>query len=128
LGAREVLSVPNQFNSVQVGHVVRVKLIGDPYMKGVASTKIHLVTSADKKALDIYFKDKEEQLQTYDDGKNQMIVSSSTSLGKVLIGRKKGDRGYYEGINDYDEKVNYRFEIIDAEDSINVTPLFYLES
>ncbi|MFH1407947.1 MAG: hypothetical protein ABIG91_02825 [Patescibacteria group bacterium] len=103
----ENLSKPKQVEHVEIGHMIKVKLLDDPdaIEARVPYTLIHIFTHFDSKYLDSQF-----------DGVSEIIVSNETPIGKALIGRERGDKTTY--------LQNLRLEILNSEDAIQISSLF----
>lgn len=127
LGTGELLERPVQFDTIQIGHVVKVRFLNDPDIDKDSIVTIHLVSSGDKKALSSYAKSDITFKSKYDNGLSSMIISVDTVLGQSLQTRKRGDRGVYEGLDEIGNAKNYRFIVETSDDAIETTPLFNLE-
>lgn len=113
LGILETLPKPQQNDTVEVGHMVKVKLPNDPEIAkaGVEHTLVHVLAPDDFVYLGDAF-----------DGIQEMIIPFTSPLAKALIGLKRGEKGLYymEGKG----KEEARVQVLDIEDAIALSSLF----
>lgn len=103
----EDLPQPGQTKTIEVGHMVKAKLLDDQEIINakIPFTLIHIFSSYDSRYLSTLF-----------DDLNEMIVSDETPIGKALLGKQRGDKTTYL------EK--QRIEILESEDAIQISSLF----
>lgn len=128
LGAGEIMRRPLQFETVEVGHAIRIRFLNDPFIDKRQTVTLHLVSPGDKKALTSYADKNPIFKSEFNDGESSLIVSTASSLGQSLLGKSKGIRGVYGGLDEIGQPFEYRFQIEDQDDALIVSPLFDLES
>jgi len=106
-GKIEPLSKPSQNDHVEVGHMVKVKLLDDTDVveAGLPFSLIHVLTKEDAQYLGSEF-----------DNIREMIVSSETPIAKVLLGLRRGDNATY--LNDQ------RLQVLKDDDAISTSSFF----
>lgn len=106
-GRIEVLSKPTQNDHVEIGHMVKVKLLDDIDIveAKIPFSRIHVLTKEDAQYLGSKF-----------DNMSEMIVSSESPLGGALIGLRRGDSATY--LN------KQRLQVLKEEGAISVSSLF----
>ena len=106
-GKIEPLSKPLQNDYVEIGHMVKVKLLDDidVAQAGIPFSTIHVLTKEDAQYLGEEF-----------DNVKEMIVSSETPIAKALLGLKRGDDATY--LN------GQRLHVLNDEDAISGSSLF----
>lgn len=106
-GRIDILSKPTQHDCVEIGHMVKVKLLDDIDVieAKLPFSVIHVLTKEDAQYLGSEF-----------DNVREMIVSSESPIGKTLIGKKRGDIANY--VN------NLRLQVLNEEDAITTSSLF----
>lgn len=106
-GRIETLKKPIQNDKIEIGHMVKVKLMDDVEIAraGIPFSIIHVFSKEDVNYLKGEFDDIRE-----------MIVSNESPLGQTLIGLKRGDKATYLD--------NQRLQILSDEDAINASSLF----
>lgn len=106
-GKIEPLSKPSQNDCVEIGHMVKVRLLDDIDIveAGLSFSVIHVLAKEDAQYLGGKF-----------DNIREMIVSSETPIAKVLIGLRRGDNATY--LN------NQRLQILNCDDAISISSFF----
>lgn len=115
-GASE-LQRPEQNMTVELGHMVKVRLLDDPDAvdMGIKETVIHLLSTGDAQILSkVLISD-----QRFVDRVSQLIVSIDSPLGKALLGRTRGETFFYQGGHE-----QFRARVLNVEDAINATYFF----
>lgn len=106
-GKIEELAKPEQNDHVEVGHMVKVKLLNDKAVQtaGVPFSLIHVLTKEDAQYLRGEF-----------DNVVEMVVSTDSPMGKGLLGLRRGEVKIY--------LQEQKLQVIDTEDAISVSYLF----
>lgn len=106
-GKIEPLSKPSQNDYVEVGHMVKIRLLDDidAVEARIPFSMIHVLTKEDAQYLGAEF-----------DNIREMIVSSETPIAQVLLGLKRGDNATY--LN------NQRLQVLKDEDAISASSFF----
>jgi transcription elongation GreA/GreB family factor len=106
-GRIEVLSKPVQDDIVEIGHMVKAKLLDDPDVieAKIPFSVIHVLTKEDVQYLGGLF-----------DNLSEMIVSLESPIGSALQGKKRGEVTTYLQRN--------RLQVLDSEDAIKASNLF----
>jgi transcription elongation GreA/GreB family factor len=127
MGTGQLLDKPEQNDVIEMGHVVTINFLNDPFIERDVSVVVHLLSAADKQALDQYSKSNGSFKQQYNNGHDTMIVSIDSALGSALLGKQRGEKGSYKGLDELNEATNLKFAVVDKPESIDVTTLFDLE-
>ncbi len=106
-GKIEPLSKPSQNNHVEVGHMVKIRLLDDIDVveARIPFTIIHVLTKEDAQYLGAEL-----------DNIREMIVSSETPIAQALFGLKRGDNATY--------LKDQRLQILTGEDAISASSFF----
>jgi hypothetical protein len=106
-GKTEVLQKPSQTETVEIGHMIKVKLPDDQDIieAGVEHSLIHLLSEDDAHYLGPLF-----------DGLREMVAADISPLGKALTGLRRGMTAKY--------LKDSRLQVLDTEDAIQVSNLF----
>lgn len=115
-GANE-LQRPGQNVTVQLGHMVKVRLLDDPDAVdlGIKETIIHLLSTADAQVLNKVLANDSR----FTDRVSQLIVSIDSPLGQALVGRERGETFTYQGGHE-----EFRARVLRGNEAIEATYFF----
>src|SRR5688572_19372480 len=80
LGNGEIMSIPDQNHTAMPGHMIIIKIKNDPYIPKGTKTVVHLVSDADKQALDQYCVVNSDFRNRFNNEETSMIMSISSPL------------------------------------------------